>query len=62
MTFAIIPLCWLLPSEFTFIFGDQLAIICTPWKAYTCVMCGLWSGFIIGIVTEIYTSNAYEPV
>lgn len=25
-------------------------------------MCGLWSGFIIGWVTEIYTSNAYSPV
>ena len=25
-------------------------------------MSGLWSGFIIGWVTEIYTSNAYSPV
>jgi H+-translocating diphosphatase len=25
-------------------------------------MCGLWSGFIIGYITEIYTSNAYSPV
>jgi len=25
-------------------------------------MCGLWSGLIIGWVTEIYTSNAYSPV
>jgi Na+/H+-translocating membrane pyrophosphatase len=25
-------------------------------------MCGLWSGFLIGWVTEIYTSNAYSPV
>jgi len=26
------------------------------------VMFGLWSGFIIGIITEIFTSNAYSPV
>jgi Na+/H+-translocating membrane pyrophosphatase len=26
------------------------------------VICGLWSGFVIGWITEIYTSNAYSPV
>jgi len=31
-------------------------------NAYYCVMCGLWSGFIIGWVTEVYTSNQYSPV
>lgn len=25
-------------------------------------MCGLWSGLIIGVITEIFTSNAYSPV
>ena len=35
---------------------------CTPLKAFFCVAAGLWSGFIIGWVTEIYTSNAYSPV
>lgn len=25
-------------------------------------MCGLWSGFAIGYITEVYTSNAYSPV
>jgi len=25
-------------------------------------MCGLWSGLIIGYVTEIFTSNMYSPV
>lgn len=38
------------------------AVVCTPINAYYCVMCGLWSGFIIGWVTEVYTSNAYSPV
>ena len=35
---------------------------CTNWKAYGCVNFGLWSGLIIGFVTEYYTSNAYSPV
>merc|ERR1712178_112876 len=30
--------------------------------AYGCIAIGLWSGCIIGFVTEYYTSNAYNPV
>jgi inorganic pyrophosphatase len=37
-------------------------ITCTRWKAFACVNFGLWSGLIIGYVTEVYTSNAYSPV
>jgi len=29
---------------------------------YFCVFCGLWSGLIIGFVTEYFTSHAYQPV
>ena len=57
-----------MPEQFIFVETDELThkviktITCTPWGAYYCVICGLWSGFIIGWVTEIYTSNAYSPV
>jgi len=34
----------------------------TPWILYGCIMIGLWSGLIIGYVTEYYTSNKYSPV
>ncbi|KAG5471338.1 hypothetical protein LSCM1_01418 [Leishmania martiniquensis] len=34
----------------------------TRWGALICVLCGLWSGLIIGYTTEYYTSNAYRPV
>jgi inorganic pyrophosphatase len=27
-----------------------------------CVSCGLWSGLVIGVVTEYYTSHSYAPV
>merc|ERR1712167_481804 len=31
-------------------------------KAWACVCCGLWSGCIIGFVTEYFTSHSYSPV
>merc|ERR1712051_657587 len=31
-------------------------------QAYGCVMLGLWSGLLIGLVTEYYTSNSHAPV
>merc|ERR1711998_290068 len=34
----------------------------TPMKAWACVCCGLWSGCIIGFVTEYFTSHSYTPV
>jgi H+-translocating diphosphatase len=52
MTGAIVPLLQVLPPEFTIGAAE-----CTPWKAYACIMCGLWAGLIIGWVTELYTSN-----
>jgi H(+)-translocating pyrophosphatase len=67
MTGAIVPLIYTLPDEFVvgaFVNADGLTapLICTPWKAYGCVVVGLWAGFIIGWITEVYTSNAYSPV
>lgn len=32
------------------------------YQIFICVMCGLWSGLIIGFVTEYYTSHSYSPV
>ncbi len=57
MTLVLVPLIQILPDNFTIGLVHS-----TPWKAFACVACGLWSGMIIGFVTEYYTSNAYEPV
>lgn len=66
MALMTIPIIYVLPEEFHFykVFGNEASnnITCTRWKAYACVSYGLWSGLIIGYVTEIYTSNAYSPV
>merc|ERR1740120_646717 len=32
------------------------------WHCAASVLLGLWSGLIIGFVTEYYTSHSYEPV
>lgn len=61
MTAALYPLTYVLPSEFIFEEAGQTTHA-SPMGAYACVMCGLWSGLIIGYVTEVFTSNAYTPV
>lgn len=51
-----------LPAEFTGIFtADPLRAV-KNWHMFFCVASGLWGGLVIGIATEYYTSNRYEPV
>ncbi len=60
-TACIVPLAWyVLPEAFTF--DDAPTLACNPTKALACVLCGLWSGLIIGYMTEVFTSNQYSPV
>lgn len=33
-----------------------------PWHAFVCTLFGTVSGFLIGIVTEYYTSHSFRPV
>jgi len=33
-----------------------------PWHAYVCSLTGLWSGLVIGYITEYYTSHSFKPV
>lgn len=47
-----------LPSTFTL----QNFGVAHWWEAMICVLLGLWSGMIIGYVTEYYTSHSYFPV
>jgi len=62
MTAAVIPAVHILPSTFVFLGGAQAEpLIVHRWNAYGCIMFGLWSGMIIGFITEYYTNNAYAP-
>ena len=48
-----------LPASFTFV---ESGITCAYTDAFFCTITGLWSGLIIGIFTEYFTSNSYRPV
>jgi len=62
MTGCVILPVFILPETFTFEGGAQkVPLKMERWYAYGCVMCGLWSGMIIGFITEYYTNNAWGP-
>ena len=62
MTGCVIPAIFILPETFTFEGGaEKVPLTMHRWTAYGCVMFGLWSGMIIGFITEYYTNNAYAP-
>jgi H(+)-translocating pyrophosphatase len=67
MSGAILPMMkyWLPSGAFTFstyLDAHGQAIPCHWWGAYACVLAGLWSGCLIGFITEYYTSHSYAPV
>lgn len=47
-----------LPDTFSF---PRVADV-SKWEAFACTATGLVAGFLIGMVTEYYTSNEYGPV
>ncbi len=51
-----------LPAEFTGIFTEDKGRVVKNWHLFFCVCTGLWGGLIIGLVTEYFTSNRYQPV
>jgi len=59
---------WVLPEVFHFEIvlpsGEVRSVLegVTYIHAFICVASGLWSGMIIGAVTEYYTSHSYAPV
>jgi len=62
MTATVIPSLYVLPETFTFVrTAEQGNIDVTRWQAYGCICFGLWSGMVIGFITEYYTSNNYGP-
>jgi inorganic pyrophosphatase len=62
MTPVVFGLSWaFFPEEFT-IGADLNQKLVKRWYIFFCVCAGLWSGLIIGLVTEYYTSHSYTPV
>ena len=66
MTVLLIPAMFTLPDTFTLRRESSKGIAkgnieTTRWLAFGCILFGLWSGMIIGYVTEYYTSNVWSP-
>ncbi len=52
---------FLLPEEISNLFADVKERKATNVGVMVCSLAGLWSGLIIGYVTDFYTSNAHSP-
>jgi inorganic pyrophosphatase len=50
-----------LPHEFSGIFTADPTRISKNWHLAVAVIAGLWGGLVIGVCTEYYTSNRYQP-
>lgn len=61
MTLTVIPILYVLPTTFSLQRADGTPLTLTQWTAFGCICFGLWSGMIIGVTTEFFTSNEYWP-
>ena len=62
MTLLLVPAMFILPATFTFIqYDDSADLEVGRWYAFGCILFGLWSGMLIGFITEYFTSNSYGP-
>ena len=61
MTLFLVPVLALMPVSSTIEFAGVVYDV-TRSKMFGCICAGLWSGLLIGIVTEYFTSNRYGPV
>lgn len=61
MSILLVPAVYILPESSVIPFAGK-DYVCTNWSIYGCILVGLWTGLLIGFVTEYYTSNKYSPV
>ena len=61
MSAAVYPCILVLPDDMQIQFATGAPYATTPMQAYGCIMMGLWSGLLIGLSTEYFTSNVYGP-
>jgi len=61
MTLLLIPSLSFLPESASFDYAGRTYEV-TRYHTFASVAAGLWTGLIIGFVTEYYTSNTYSPV
>lgn len=52
---------YMMIESFTIQIAGQETLV-TRWDVYICLLLGLFSGMLIGVITEFYTSHSYSPV
>jgi len=57
----LIPVLWILPPQLDIHFAG-VYYKATRGQLYGCMMMGLWSGLVIGLSTEYFTSPSFKPV
>lgn len=60
MSCCIVPLLWTIPEALDISFAGK-GYNATRAEVFGCLMMGLWSGLVIGLSTEFYTSHAFYP-
>ena len=60
MSGVVYPCTLILPENMQIAFAGGFYDT-TPMQAYGCIMMGLWSGLLIGLSTEYFTSNTWGP-
>jgi len=61
MSVLLVPAVYILPTEAVIPFAGK-NYECSNWALYGCIVVGLWTGLLIGFITEYFTSNKYSPV
>jgi len=61
MTACLVPCIYMLPEELMIQFAVETPYTATRYEVLACILLGLWSGLVIGISTEYYTSHSFGP-
>ena len=61
MSVCLLPVLSLMPETASIHFAGKSYEL-SRMSLYACVASGLWSGLLIGYITEYFTSNQYQPV
>ena len=61
MSVCLLPVLSLMPETASINFAGKSYEL-SRMSLYACVASGLWSGLLIGYITEYFTSNQYQPV
>jgi len=61
MTACLVPCIYMLPEELMIQFAVETPYTATRYEILACILLGLWSGLVIGMSTEYYTSHSFGP-